>query len=134
MNESALMRALAKRIGEDEGRKPAKPQCPEAAAHDLLVRYRKLQEKHEFKPGDLVRFKDGLCSSTILGKGVPLVVIAVGADDTRKMLGDTLPRELGNIIVEVDMVCGIVDQNDNHFDLYPVESRRFEPWPYPAED
>ncbi len=131
MNEAALMRALAKRFGEDEDGKPAKPQCPEAEAHDLRVRYRKLQEKHEFNPGDLVRIKPEVGGYNHDG---PSIVVTTDRQEAVAIHGKRKPISAGAQIIVVDMIVAQMSLDGKYIVEHAVDSRRFEPWPYPVED
>ncbi len=131
MNESAWMNALAKSIGDSERGKQAKPQCPEAEAHDLRVRYRKLQEKHEFKPGDLVQMKPEVGG---YNHGGPSIVVTTDRQEAVALNGKREPISPGAQIIAVNMIVAQISPDGKHIVEHAVDSRRFEPWPYPVED
>ncbi len=131
MNESDWMHALAKSICDSERGKPAKPQCPEAEAHDLRVRYRKLQEKHEFKPGDMVQMKPEVGGYKHDG---PAIVVTTDSLEVSALHGNREPIPGGVQIQVTDMVVAWMGGDRNSIVEHAVDSRRFEPWPYPVED
>ena len=127
----ALMRALAEQFGEDEDDKPEKPQCPEAAAHDLLVRYRKMQEKHEFKPGDLVQMKPEVGGYNHDG---PAIVVTTDQREVTNFYGQREPLLHGAQIFVINMVVAWMENCGKSIVEHAVDSRRFEPWPYPVTE
>ena len=102
----AMKRAAEHDDDDDDEDKPSRPQCPEAAAHDLLVRYRKMQEKHEFKPGDLVRAKPDVLGYRMDG---PMVVVTTDQGDVAAKLGAREPAPVGRQIEVNDMIVAHVN-------------------------
>lgn len=131
MDELAWMNALAKSIGDSERGKQEKQQCPEAEARDLLVRYRKLQEQHEFRPGDLVRVKPEVGGYNHDG---PSIVVTTDRQEAVALNGTREPIASGAQIIVVNMVVAQISPDGKHIVEHAVDFRRFEPWPYPVED
>ncbi len=123
----ALLEAMAKAMttcpglrGSDDKNTP--PATPEELA-ELGARYLR---KHEFKPGDLVQWKPGLCNSRYPKKGSASVVIEVipGRSSTTKNAGANHCYEPNDIRV------GVVVGGD--FEGFWSDSNRFEPYRAPA--
>lgn len=94
----------------------------------LLSRYRLFNERHEFKPGDLVTWKPGLENRRMPKAGNPAVVLAVldpPVFDQERDSGHTYFHE------PLDLVLGVfVDQGNARGDFlaWHFDSRRFQPW------
>lgn len=81
-------------------------------------------EKHTFKEGDLVVWKQGLKHKQVPDYGVPAVVIKVLAEpilDNEAPLASPYYRE------ELDVLLGILDDDDDLLCFY-YDSKRFEPF------
>lgn len=78
---------------------------------DLKKAFEALNVRHGFKPGQLVRWKEGLRSGSMRG---PFIVVAVGDDDME--------------IWRTDLIVGYID-SDGDFMFSREDSRRLEPLP-----
>jgi hypothetical protein len=81
-------------------------------------------EKHSFKEGDLVVWKQGLKHKQVPDYGVPAVVIKVLEEpilDNEAPLASPYYRE------ELDILLGILDDDDDLLCFY-YDSKRFEPF------
>jgi len=81
----------------------------ENTPEDLRKAYESFNVKHEFKPGMIVRWKEGMCTD---GRKGPFIVMEVGDDD------------MG--VWRRDLIIGYID-NDGDFMLSAEDSRYFEP-------
>ena len=89
----------------------------------LLELEASLRVAHDFEPGDLVRFKDGMRNKLRPGDGEPAVVVARLAEpvvDTQEGAGSAYFRE------PLDLVVGLIDE-DGDFVTYHVDGRRMQP-------
>lgn len=135
MDQSLFMQ-LMKKIADDKDSEivlPQRPQLPEAAIDDLLCRYRKMNERHEFSPGQIVRMKPGVGGYNF-GDVVAHVVVTVEIAEVKAMNGKRKHRAADAQIEVVDMVVAHVRYDHNYLIEYAVDSRRFEPWPEQQEE
>lgn len=98
----------------------------------LRARVESLQRRNDFKPGDLVCWKPGLCNRRMPRYGRPAVVVEVLHEpvlDDAKDSGDAYFRE------PLDIVLGVFLEQGRHrgdFLTWHFDSRRFQSWT-PAE-
>ena len=93
-------------------------------AEELKNRQRILAEKHEFVPGQLVRWKDGLRNRGMIGTEEPVVVVSVLREPVYDEEGDS---ENFYFREPLDLVIGII-RPDGAYRCFHVDSRRFEPY------
>lgn len=95
-----------------------------ALAEELKSRQRCMAEKHEFVPGQLVRWKKGLENRQNPGEEEPAVVVSVLREPLCDAEGDS-----GNFYFRepLDLVVGI-RLDSGRFQCLHVDSRRFEPY------
>ena len=92
----------------------------------LLERYRQLQVRHQFAPGDLVTWKPGLCNRRAPKPGQPAVVIEVLEQpvfDTEIISGSTYFRE------PLDIILGVIwdeEHGRGDFVTFHFNSQYFE--------
>ena len=101
-------------------------------AHALRARFESLQRRHQFKPGDLVSWKPGLCNRRVPRYGRPAVVIEVLHDPVRD---DTRDSADAYFREPLDVVLGVFIEQGRHrgdFITWYFDSRRLQPWS-PAE-
>ena len=95
--------------------------------HSALIRrlLASLQERHEFKIGQFVRWKDGLKNRTLPNEGVVGIVVELLADPVYpdRDTGSAYYRE------PLDMALGLIIGEERQFGVYWFDSRRFEPAP-----
>lgn len=69
------------------------------------------------------------------GANQPLVVVTTDKNLVLEMEGKRKPRHAAAQISIVDMVVATISPRENAIVEHTVDSRYFEPWPYPiAED
>jgi hypothetical protein len=91
----------------------------------LIEVYQKLLEPHEFKVGDLVKWKQGLKSKKLPYMNQPAVVIQL----LEKPLINRLDEEAGSPYYRepLDIILGVFDDEDE-FLMFYYDKRRFEPY------
>lgn len=92
-------------------------------ADELEEKFALLNEKHEFKIGDLVTWKPGMSSRNVPDEGHPAIVTRIYDTpiyDGEKNSGNPHFRE------PLDIVCGVV--REEYFVEYHLDSRRLRPW------
>jgi hypothetical protein len=100
-----------------------------AYAELLQELHHKFKQEHEFKEGELIRWKSGLKNKRRPEDGEPCIVIEVLKETIQNSpesgAGSAYFRE------PLDLLIGIVD-DDKELSIYHVDSRRFEPYSPPA--
>lgn len=93
----------------------------ENTPEDLKKAFKSYNVKHEFKPGDIIRWKEGLKNKRSEGPFVVMEVLDPPVVDGSDASGSGFPyfRE------KLDLVCGTVIDDD--FLLYHMDSSRMEP-------
>lgn len=94
----------------------------------LRDRFRRLDQVHRFKPGDLVTWKPGLQNRRSPRHGQPAVVIAVLEQpvyDNEKDSGSTYFHEPLDVVLGVIWDC---EPRRGDFLTFHFDSRRFQPW------
>ena len=128
-------RALLQRIGLGEGSaanllfddEPLESPL-RSLASALTERYQLLNQRHVFKPGDLVCWKPGMRNRRFPHPGKPAVVLEVLATpilDSDTEAGSTYYRE------PLDLVLGLFPDEGGHrsdFLSWHFDGRRFQPW------
>jgi hypothetical protein len=97
--------------------------CRHLSVEELRRRHALLEEKHEFKPGDVVQWKQGLKDKRVPEYGVPVIVVEVkpGLVDPTDQSGTPYFQ------CPCDLVIGFGDPNGD-FILFHNDARRFEPY------
>lgn len=95
-----------------------------ALAEELKSRQRCMAEKHEFVPGQLVWWKEGLKNRQHPGEGEPAVVVSVLREPVYDEEGDS-----GSVYFRepLDLVVGVI-LDSGRFRCFHVDSRRFAPY------
>ncbi len=96
----------------------------EKAAELLRKRYAEFSETYNFRPGDLVQWKQGLKNKKRPRYGQPAVVIELLKNpiyDTSENPGSPYFRE------PLDIVLGLINESGN-FVMYHYDKRRFKPF------
>ncbi len=88
--------------------------------HVLSAAYSIYVKAHEFKAGDLVRWKPGMRNKRFPAVDAPAVVVRALAEGPRDAPQDAQ-------VEEQDIVLGIVD-GSGRFVLFAYDSGRFQPW------
>lgn len=113
---------LARMLSED-----AEPEAkiftlqPEARANDLRLRFDEFSKVEDFKPGDLVMWKDGMKTKSNPLYGEPAIVTIALANpvyDEEQGAGSVYFRE------PLTLVLGIFEEDGTFTELH-VDSRRF---------
>ncbi|WP_069471654.1 hypothetical protein [Candidatus Marithrix sp. Canyon 246] len=91
----------------------------------LIEVYQKLLEHHEFKVGDLVKWKQGLTNKILPEINQPAIVIKL----LKEPLIDRLDEEAGSRYYRepLDIILGLFDDKDE-FLMFYYDKRRFEPY------
>ena len=84
-----------------------------------------MEERHAFKPGDLVEWKPGLRNKRWPCVGQPSVVVGIMAEP---ILDHTVEAGSNYFREPLDLVIGYRHPSDGQFTEYHVDSRRFRPW------
>ena len=90
----------------------------------LTAAYERFLQRHEFEPGQIVRWKLGLRNRRKPADGEPAIVIEVLADPIE---GSRDPDTPGFFREPLDLGLGVFDENDDLV-IYYFDSRRFEPY------
>lgn len=96
---------------------------PQELAAILRERYERLMEECEFRPGQLVKWKEGLKNKKRPRYGEPAIVVEVLEEpvfDEKEGGGSPYFRE------PLDIVLGVILEGD--FVLFHYDKRRFEPF------
>jgi len=96
-----------------------------ALVEELKNRYALMAEKHEFSPGQVVWWKEGLANKTSPKGGDPAVVVSTLPEPTFDPDGNGGSAYFRE---PLDLVIGIIG-SDGKFRCFHVDSRRFEPYP-----
>jgi hypothetical protein len=94
-------------------------------AEKLSSAYRIFHEKSEFKEGQLVEWKEGLKNKLRPRPGEPAIVMELLKTpefDTERDSGTPYFRE------PLDMVVGVIEENDGNLLCFHVDKRRFKPF------
>lgn len=97
---------------------------PEERADLLRRRYKLFLEKHEFVPGQLVKWKEGLKNKRRPGYGEPAIVIKVLPEPILDKSGDAGSPYFRE---PLDLLLGVIDE-DGDFIIFHYDKRRFEPF------
>jgi len=91
----------------------------------LIEVYQKLLEPHEFKVGDLVKWKQGLKNKKLPYINQPTIVIQL----LKEPLIDRLDEDAGSSYYRepLDIILGLFDDKDE-FLMFHYDKRRFEPY------
>lgn len=114
---------------ESQGQKDARPKlAPDIEAIRLRDSYRQLNERHIFRPGQIVRRKAQATDSLPFGDNDLAIVIEV----SDPIIADYDDPTSNNYRRRVDMIVGCIIQHEDGCDMLPffhVDSRRVEPHP-----
>jgi hypothetical protein len=105
----------------DEGTRPENYRF--LSVEELRRRHALLEEKHEFKPGDVVQWKQGLRDRRVPEYGVPVIVVEVKPGNVDPTTESGTPY----FQCPCDLVVGFGDPRGD-FVLYHNDARRFEPY------
>jgi hypothetical protein len=100
------------------------PFTAEEQIQRLQKSYAAFDIKHQFKPGQIVRWKTGLQNKRLPRVGDPAIVMSLENPplrDPEKSAGSAYFNE------PLDVALGLVD-SDGDFVTFLFDSRRFEPW------
>ena len=101
------------------------PLTPEEMVAVLAQKFEAMKTRHDFQPGQLVRWKAGLKNRELPENDQPAIVWAVLA----KPVFDAAPGAGTPYFHEpLDIVLAVMDK-EKDFLLYHYDSRRFEPFP-----
>ena len=101
------------------------PEEIKALKNKLFRSAESMQKQHEFKLGQLVRWKEGLQNRKRPAYGEPVIVWEILAKplyDDKEGAGSTYYRE------PLDIVLGLMTEDDE-FIVFHFDKRRFEPFP-----
>jgi hypothetical protein len=92
---------------------------------NLRTVYKKLLDIHEFKVGDLVKWKEGLKNKKRPHLNQPAIVIELLGEPLRERQGE----EAGSPYYRepLDIILGLFD-DDHEFMMFYYDKRRFEPY------
>ncbi|AEG00661.1 hypothetical protein [Methylomonas methanica] len=132
ISTNALVRLLAKRQDEDDqdvgellaALLESKKSNPTATTDMLREKFSLYKAAHQFKEGDIVKWKPGLKDRKIPHEGDPAIVVRVLDEpvfDVTAEPGTPYFRE------PYDIVLGVI-QVDGQFITYHYNSQRFEPF------
>ena len=116
MDLESMLRDCMKCGDETENRGHVTPE-------DLKGLLKTFNEKHEFKPGMLIKWKKGMKIQKFPEEGEPVIVVKV-LDEP--VFGTTDESGSPYFRIPLDIICGIV--MDEIFELFHYDSRRFEPY------
>ena len=85
----------------------------------------KFSKKHQFKSGDIVKWKNSLKNRKRPRYGEPGIVLRF--DSSPKLFIEDKGPETPYYKEPLDLVLGLLDA-DGEFDIYHFDSRRFEPF------
>ena len=125
--DEALGQALASLENAQAGG-PRHAIAPEIMAQKLRDAYELMNQKHEFRPGDLVTWKSGLKNGRYPESGQPAIVTRVYRDPILRRDMDSGSNHFNE---PLDMVV-MVDTGDELSEFH-VDSRRFQPFTTPEE-
>lgn len=93
---------------------------------DMQRAYETFATRHEFEPGQLVRWKAGMRNKLRPPDGAPSIVIDVLTEPQYDARDD---RDSGSRYYRepLDIILGMIDE-DGEFSVYHFDSRRFEPF------
>ena len=97
----------------------------EKKVEPLKELFHKFNEKHQFKPGDIVKWKNSLKNRKRPRYGEPAIVLRF--DSQPKLYIEDKGPETPYFKEPLDLVLGLLDE-DGDFDIYHFDSRRFEPF------
>lgn len=90
---------------------------------DLIERYRRLNERHEFNPGDIVEWKPELCNRKLKDPQIVIEVLDEPLLDAEKNnSGSSYFRE------PLDIIVGAIDEDVDFLILFHLDSRRLQPY------
>lgn len=112
-------RFLEDRVEQEQ---PAVP--PGEFPPKLKERFESLRKAHEFKPGQLVKWKPDLKNRRRPAYGEPAIVVEVLSQPVFAKSDDSSTPYFRE---PLDMVLGFIDE-DGDFLCYHFDSRRFEPY------
>lgn len=95
---------------------------PEAQAETLKERFAELNVVHDFKPGDVVRWKRGLCMANDRAKDDPLLVVDVDLTGYQPAVMDLRAQKYRQ-----DIAVMFVEM-DGHATIDLLDRRFFEPF------
>lgn len=123
-SDGDAFRALMKKASEHSMTESTKNCTPEERIDLLRKRLADLQNKHNFKPGDLITWKEGMRFKKFPEEGYPAIVIEV----LDEPIMDTHSEPSGPYYREMfDIIFGICD-DDGDFVTYYGGSRCYRPW------
>ena len=136
MSQNPMQAMLARLAGEDDDHDESQP-MPSLQAQTRALRLRELQasysQHYPFKAGDLVQYKPQMQVTRAPRPGEPGIIVEVlpepiypveaGSADGRAVKGGS---PLG--AERYDIFVGVILGDDNDFVIFPMDSRRFEPF------
>jgi hypothetical protein len=128
LSNPELREALVTRLlAELESARAVSTEAKDAAAiaAKLQERLEQFQNKAAFRPGMLVEWKPRLRNKNRPAYGEPAVVVEVLS---QPVTGQTDESGSPYFREPLDIIAAIIDPNDDRFDLYYFDSRRFQPF------
>jgi hypothetical protein len=100
----------------------------QTARRALLLAFDTFGKRNTFAAKQFVRWKEGMKNRKRPAYGEPAIVVQVLEESVRDMQGET---EAGSPYFRepLDLVIGLLGEEDNEFLLFHVDSRRFEAFP-----
>jgi hypothetical protein len=128
LSNPELREALVTRLLSDlESAKAVSTEAKDATAmaEELQERLQQLQKNSTFTQGELVEWKPGLRNKNRPAYGEPAVIVEKLSEPIF-----SLTDESGSAYFRepLDLIAGVIDTSDGHFDLYHYDSRRFQPF------
>ena len=121
--EKALAKAVMSALSEEGEEEAVSKRPPEIEARRIIDLYNDLEKRHEFKPGDLVCWKQGLKNGRYPEKNYPAIVTRVY---DKPILRTDMESGSNHFREPLDMVI-MVDTGDEVSEFH-VDSRRFRPY------
>lgn len=125
---SDALSMIAELMSDEDGEEAKATNRPlEAQAKDLTDRFRAMQPKHQFQPGDLVQWREGLKNCKRPAYGHPAVVVGLLPDGMAQRSSESGYGYYGE---RADLQIGLTDA-DGDFMVYGACSQRMEPYSGP---
>jgi hypothetical protein len=114
------LEVIERLIGTTDGQST---RSPDTDPEDLRRAYDSYKQKHEFEPGQLVKWKPGLRNKQLPQYGLPAIVLEVPAE---AVINTAEPTDSPYFREPLNLVLGVIDV-EGDLAVFHYDAQRFEP-------